>query len=246
MRQIFVPLLCAPFIASAQGQLDISLHQDINAVEVRVRPTSDFDGLFSSIVFTLRTTSGVTLGAVSNDALSGTHVAASGPTMADGDHQHQVYTGFGFTPFTELGIAWEAGAGYAVCTIAYEGVGTIELVNDVTTSAHNGDYYISLNGLDRTGLIYDNATTAIAEDEDPITDALLVWPNPTSGPVNVALDDFDGQVTLDVLDALGQVVISTRTSDAMGRLDLGAAAAGRYMVRATQGARVVQSPLVVQ
>src|SRR5882672_3618882 len=49
----------------AQGTVDIGLHYNgHDALEVKVRPSSDFDGIFSSLVFALRwdKNSDITLG----------------------------------------------------------------------------------------------------------------------------------------------------------------------------------------
>ena len=50
--------------SSAQNAVDIGLYQNNGVLEVKVRPESDFSGIFSSVVFTVRwdANSGATLG----------------------------------------------------------------------------------------------------------------------------------------------------------------------------------------
>lgn len=248
MRTLFVMLTALPLAAAAQGRLDITLYRTPEAVEVRVTPHADFDGVFSSLVFTLRCSPAIELGAVANAPRSGTTIAASGPAMEDGTEMYQVFTGFGFTPLAEDGVSWEAGEERTLCTIPYEGVGTIDLVNDGHTASHNGDYYVSLNGLDRTGAILEETLTSVGDDAIGTVGAgaLQLWPVPATDHVNVSLAAFSGAVQLEVIDAYGRVVKRERTSGAVGRLDLEDLAAGRYMLRATQGAQVVQGSMLVQ
>lgn len=68
--------------------------------------------------------------------------------------RYQVFAGFGFVPLSEVPTAWAAGEEILVlCRVnVINGTAAFSIVDDAWTSDinNNGDYFISLNGLDRT------------------------------------------------------------------------------------------------
>ncbi len=168
MKKILLLLVLATITglnSRAQATVDITLVRSGNTLDVRVRPSDYFDGVFSSLVFTLRWESGSSIAlapATAPDDASIT-TARSGQAHADGAYRYQVFAGFSFSSLSENGQHWDAGMEYTVLSIPYSGSGEVELVNDGWTNARNGDYYVSLNGVDLTGVIYAEASTAVSE-----------------------------------------------------------------------------------
>jgi hypothetical protein len=192
----------------AQGTVDIGLHYNgHDALEVKVRPTSDFDGIFSSLVFALRwdKNSDITLGnAVSSESTPYVMTTKSGQKRENGMFAYQVYAGFGYEPMTSSGNQWTAGEEYTVLTIPVTGKGVVELVNDDWTSemTNNADYYASLSGADHTGIIYKSM--AATSDLDG---TVRILPNPNEGLFTFSfMSNTASDITVDVLNTLGQSV----------------------------------------
>ena len=223
--------------AQERQDVDITLHDNgDNTLEVRVRPPHMLDPVFSSVVFTLRwsTGSGIHL----NDAVSAAHAGMT-ITPSDGQQQadgftYQVFSGFGFELLDDNGQVWNTGSEYAILTIPYTGNGAIELAEDHWTSGHNGDYYASISGVDRTGTIYGTLNSAIAEE--PAAPLVSVWPNPTDGLCTYAIiRSSDEPVVLELSNALGRIMLTERIipqgNIIRGQLDLSPFSSGTYMLR---------------
>lgn len=225
----------------AQGQVDIGLQQNAaGQLEVKVRPAADFDGVFSSIVFTLRwdKNSDLTVGSMlPSEAASYLNMAKSGNRHEDGTFDYQVYAGFGFNALNSVGAHWEAGKEYTIATIPVTGKGSVELVNDAWTStpANNGDFFVSLGGAERTGVIYKSlATTA------DIDGTVTIQPNPNEGRFTFSFSaDEPGDVRVELMNTLGQAVYSDLLKGFEGtfkkEMDLTHMSDGIYYLKITRG-----------
>ncbi|QQR87992.1 MAG: T9SS type A sorting domain-containing protein [Flavobacteriales bacterium] len=234
----------------AQPVLDITLaHTSGTTYEVRIRPDDSFDGVFSSLVFTLRWNAADGIGITQFDTPASDRIgiAPAAPVANEASYMYRTFSGFGFTPFTELGAAWIPGEEYALFTVTFSGTGNVELVNDDWTAANNGDFYVSLNGEPRAGNIYATEITTLVESTTPFTPpALSVWPNPTDGPVRLDLQGFSpGPIEVYVHDATGKLVLRTRVTGPQADIDVGALTSGTYQVSARQRSTTMRSPMVV-
>ena len=256
---ILAPACAACFSAissQAQQKFDIGLFEgDNGAVEVRVVPHNDFDGIFSSLVFTLKweATANTVIGPLvqSDQARSIIPVAPSGAVHAEGAYNYRIYAGNGMENLAAMGTHWVSGQEYTIAALPVAGHAQVELANDAWTNDlhHNGDYFISLGGLDRTGTI----TKAVSWGGIPeVTVGLL--PNPNNGErlfitIPELADDVDF-VTLDITDAKGERVFSEALEVNDGRLDTalemkGKLADGLYIVTIGVGTQVFTERLVV-
>ena len=184
--------LCVALLAlTAKAQLpllDITLAANVNnELEVKVRPDQAFNGLFSSLVFTVRweTASGASLDVPMQvmPAMAYIPIALSGSVTTDGAYSYATYAGFGFAPLSSFGAAWVAGTEYSLATIpVLNGTSVFEISSDSHTQGVNGGYFVSLNGTDRTGVIYSTSTGITAGT--PLPEGLRVVPNPSNGPVD--------------------------------------------------------------
>jgi hypothetical protein len=76
---------------------------------------------------------------------------------------------------------------------------------------------------------------------------LAVFPNPTTGELTVDLSMFSGMVDLEVLDALGRVVLTqSRLASPTAGVDLSELRQATYLVRARQEGKVLHRLLVKQ
>src|SRR5690606_3950425 len=195
--------------AAAQSNVDIGLYQNNNKLEVRVKPASDFDGIFSAVVFTIKwnATSGATLGEPEQEGAAQQYIPImrSGNVHEHGPMNYQVFAGFGTTPVTTGGSAWTAGEEYVIATIPVSGKAEFELVNDAWTAepAHNANYYVSLGGHDKTGVIYKSITTA-EEDGN-----VVIQPNPNQGEFTFSfVNKTPMDINVEVVNGLGQAVFN--------------------------------------
>lgn len=148
-------LLLAIITVLGLSQLCLSQQVDIQLVEnapdytrVELLPTAEWNSILSNVVFTLKWPVGqtVTLGTPTvNPAY--TSMLPSGTLWVSGGFTYQVYAGFGFdaeliTPDQPI-----------VITIPKEGTYTPQIANDpfVQSSQVNGEFYVSIGGLNVTG-----------------------------------------------------------------------------------------------
>jgi hypothetical protein len=216
-----------------------------NEVEVRIRPDAAFNGVFSSIVFTLRwdAAAGNSLGDVLQNVpqIQYCTVSKSGPEQVDGPYRYQIFVGFGSIPMTSLSTFWQADQEVVLCRIPITGPpGLVALVDDDWSAANNGNYYVSLNGEDRTGIIYSITTTQGVGSA--VANGIAVYPNPAQGLIFVALATTEqGPARFELIDASGRIIPIPSTSGGAGAgtqvLDLGSVPNGAYqLVMFTAGA----------
>lgn len=229
-------LTCTAGVSTAQNAVDIGLYQNNGVLEVKVRPESDFSGIFSSLVFTIRwdVNSGATLGeSVQEEAVAAyMGVQRSGNIREDGSFRYGVYAGFGMSPMGSHGTTWQAGREYTIARIPVTGQGEFELVNDAYTNdrKNNADFYAALGGTDRTGVIYKGLAPA-SEDG-----SVLIQPNPNNGRFTLSFVNSEkGDVTVEMINTIGQTVYNEVVRDLEGtykkEMDLTAMGAGAYYVK---------------
>lgn len=233
--------LILPLGLCAQSAVDIGIYNNQDGqVEVRLRPQENFSGILSSMVFSLRwdKSSGATLGdVVQTEAMSNAiAVNPSGPVRENGNYFYQVFAGFSFSPLSANNMSLEAGREFTAVLVPVSGKAEIELVNDAWTNelASNGDYYVSLGGDDRTGMIYKNMASAADVDG-----TVLIQPNPNDG-----LFTFQFTVTavtdvkVEIVNTLGQVTFTERLNAFVGmyrkEMDLTAQSNGIYYLKVTR------------
>jgi len=160
---ILTIILCiSQFAVSAQPYVDVGLFKDTpDTLEVRLRPDSSFDELVSNVVFTIRwdTASGAHLGPVMQSYPESAYIPMqkSGGEQDSSGYRYQVFAGFGGSQMNNFGAGWSAYQEVVLMKIpVYQGCDSFKIMNDGWASDNNGDYFISLNGLNRTDSIYDS------------------------------------------------------------------------------------------
>ncbi len=229
-------------VASAQGNVDIGLFNAGNGtLELKVRPSAEFDGVFSSVVFALRwdKNTDISLGTAVIPEASGISTRRSGDTREDGTFNYQVFAGFGFDPMSASGSRWEAGKEYTILAIPVSGKGAVELVNDAWTGtvSNNADYYVSLGGHDKTGSIYKSLATTTDLDG-----TVTIKPNPNQGRFTFSFISGDAtDIRVEVMNALGQAIYTENLKGFEGNyikeMDLTKMSEGIYYLKLTCGER---------
>ncbi len=224
----------------AQSPVDIGMYRNGEVLDVYVRPQADFDGIVSSLVFTIRWdgSTGAALGTMVQEGPAAQYIPTikSGGVREVGSQRYQVYAGFGMTPMNATGAVWQAGKEYLVASIPVTGKGDFELVNDAWTSEakNNANYYVALGGTDLTGSIYKSLASA---EEDG---GVIVQPNPNQGQFSFSFTNSAAMdISVEVLNALGQAVFTDAVPSFEGTyrrdMDLTNESNGVYYLRLKRG-----------
>jgi len=258
MKKTIVPLtlaaalwsLCATH-AQAQMRVDVGLYRAGSDLEVRVRPSEDFQGIVSSIVFTLRweRSKPVQPVHVQQKSAAATYIPIAPTTgvITEGDYNYQVFAGFGFDLNTASNEGWRAGQEYAIARIPVSGNAGFALVNDEWTAVleHNADYFISLNGEERTGIIFKSGI-----DGNTSTGGVTVMPNPNLGQFTFSLEAAQAtDLVVELYNTAGQVVYQDSRNGFEGTyrrdMDVRGMGAGAYQLRITRNGHADHHTIIV-
>jgi hypothetical protein len=248
---IFTLPMVLAVVGQAQTIMDITMVPGMNNdLEVKLRPDTDFDGVVAGMVFTIRwsNASGANIGAIAQETLASDvcHVSKSGPEQVIGDYRYQVLVAFGITPLTEIPYVMTGAVEFTLCTLSVvNATDVFYIVNDDWTSVNNADYFVSLNGANATGVIYDQSTGV--EQGVAVSDVLSVRPNLVSEQAIITLNmESPNALDLDLLDAHGSIIRHQRTASGSRSeiLDMRGMASGLYTIRMTAGDLVRTARLV--
>lgn len=257
MKKILSFLFCilAPLLMSAQlPMMDITLVPVGGQYELRLRPDNgDYQGVFSSIVFTVQWNGApeVPFGGFipSTESLSyGISPALSGEVVTTGGNTYAVFAGFGLQTISPN---WVAGEEIVMGVFPDNGYEDFGLADDAWTAANNADYFISLNGVDRTGIIYGDLTTGIEEVFVSRELCTTIYPNPTEGTMKVVVDlPHGGLLFIRVVNTKGETIHSSAVPTAEGisthDIDMSAFASGQYFIETRMGDMRSSLPCIVQ
>ncbi len=252
-RSLSVLALAAATATLYAANVDITMVPNSDGqLEVKLRPTANFDGMVSSLVFTVKWDAGseAHLGAIqqADPAITYIPVSRSGGEQDTGGDRYQIFVGFGMTPLQWIPSEWVAGQEYIIATIPVTGTAEFSLVNDSWTSLNNADYYLALGGADETGTIYGDITTGIVAGELG-EGGLSVVPNPTDKATVITMELNKPQdLQLDLVNAAGQSVWKEKLSNATGTvripLDMSSYEKGVYLLRVSSPEKVITHRVV--
>lgn len=193
LRRMALAAAALPVFASAQPMLDITMADNgAGQLEVRVRPDGPYDGLVSNLTFTIRWPEAAGMALDTANALypAADYMYPSATQVVSGlnGYLYRTFNAVSMVPMFEVGQAWTAGTEYPLCTIDILVPGTeFTLGNDAWTAANNRNYFCSLGGYNRTGIVFPSLA--------PVTD---VRSDLDGGMLNVYLipqGDFFGWVS---------------------------------------------------
>lgn len=234
--------------------VDITAVQTVNnQVEIFLRPDAAFDGFFAALTFTVRwmESDGANLG-TTQQVLSGQDyfgsVVKSGPEQVDGPWRYQIYVGFGNQPLSAAGAAWVPGEEILLCRLnIINGNSYFSIVNDGWTAANNGDFFVSLNGLQCFGEIY----TFTTGQEELVASGINVMPNPNDGRFDLLVNGGSASPAhVEIIDPTGRVVWQQASLPLVAgerrTIDLRDHASGVYLLQVHQDGQRTQQRIVVQ
>ena len=236
-------------MAHAQSPVDIGMYRNGDQLDVYVKPSSDFGGIVSSLVFAIRWdgSTGATLGTMVQEGPAAQYLPTmrSGAVREQGSQRYQVYAGFGITPMESTGARWLAGKEYLVATIPVTGKADFEIAQDAWTSdaKNNASYYLALGGADRTGGIYKSL--ASVEEDGGVT----VLPNPNNGVFAFSFTNTTPMdINVEIINALGQSVFTDAVTGFEGayrkEMDLTSQSNGVYYLRLKRGGNTTTHKIV--
>lgn len=264
-RSILLPALIALTMQTATAQLpyvDLLIeHDEANAqLHVFLRANDyDFGELVSSISFSVRwpESSPATLGFGSSAWCPYPNSAfqpSPGSTSIPGNgFKYKNWTFFGLGTYISA-ITDDGGCDNSLLADTWIEVATIPVSNDPGATAfdvaidqyaidNNLLYYISLNGVDRTGGVF-SGTTAV-EQVAEVPSPLNIAPNPSSTSTTFTFADGSAIESVDVLDASGRLVMRERVGASSLILDVRALDAGTYRLIARSGDRSCTQALMI-
>jgi hypothetical protein len=171
--------------------------------------------------------------AVNGTAISGRAVNVNGHTqsMCSGNFSASV------APGTEVPITWDLGASCFYGRIGYGGTTSVDCNANIVNYCSN--YYI-------TGCNTNRGGETMAYEAAPATD-YAIYPNPTSGTVNLEVINTGEEATVvTILDLSGRVIYNESfNGDVDTKLDLSGYTAGVYLVRIQQGGQTFVEKLML-
>lgn len=189
MRFLLLTAACvAMFGSHAQTPtaVDITLVDNGKGqIEARARTDAFFDGVISAFTFTVRwpASAGLALDTAERcyPFQHAVPVNAS-PVVENAGYFYRTFNGMGMSTLADNDTYWAIDREYPVCTadILVEGT-AFEIVNDAFTQMENRNYFVSLNGVDRTGAIFQRPLPFVAiRSEEPGTGAMNIVLTPNA------------------------------------------------------------------
>lgn len=225
MKSFLFPLFFLPFLAFSQPKVAICLEKTATELEIKLIPSTSFQGVVSNIQFTIKwDDASVTLATPSQDAAESAYIPMSKQSTETtvGSEKYQKFAGFGTVNMSTASATWATGfTPIVLMRISPSSLSpNFEIVNDAWTATENGDFYAELNGKKMTDAIVVCGTNPFPLTMGPLKGqwlekgAFLTWE--TYSEVNTA--HFEVQRSLSGFDFtdVGQVAAagnSTSTID---------------------------------
>ncbi|MDX2246878.1 MAG: T9SS type A sorting domain-containing protein [Bacteroidia bacterium] len=191
----FFFLLVSPFLffskLIAQPQVSVLMRYVPGFVEVVLIPDGSFDGVVSNFQLTL-TAEGVGGGPFTltqpPEAAAYIPMQAAGSPVILGNRFYQKYAGFGLQTLNSQSVGWIAGGEYVIMRLPIATV-SWEPGLDNWTMENNGQFYVELNGKDRTGSILGaSKLEGLHNNRFSPIQSVKVFPNPSRQDITLNLE----------------------------------------------------------
>lgn len=170
-------------------------------LEIFLEPNYEFSGVFSSIVFSVKSEGTLGRFSISPEVSDYISISQSGEPYYGGGVEYRTFAGFGFIQIQDVADIWKSDDLIKLGDFQIQNGLRYELVNDNNTNEKNGDFYISLNGYDSSGGIFSIGSK---DNESNPT----IYPNPFSDELFI----FDPNQNIDrveICDLTGKLILST-------------------------------------
>ena len=212
------------------GQLptvDIRSLKSNDKLEISLDSDGNFNELLSSIVFTVKWDN--TTGNISEfNSITPLIISPSGDPIVEGSYTHQVFVGFGFNHMSSMGISLDPDTNLYIGYFTIDEDGSYSIINDNTTELINGNYYISLNGEDRTGLIHNEIDISTKINENNFKSNIL-YPNPFTNSFEIISNE--PPKLLKLIDISGKIIKEISFSNEKLIFDTSDILPGSYLIK---------------
>ncbi|UPT67549.1 MAG: T9SS type A sorting domain-containing protein [Sphingobacteriales bacterium JAD_PAG50586_3] len=147
---------------------------------------------------------------------------------------------------------WQLLPGIVAGFVGLDGAVTTETTYNYRFFGTNAKYYVADISTDANGapssMRYQADPATLSTKEDIYTNNnVQLFPNPTSGLVNVFVKDLKGEATLTIFDATGRTVSSNMLTASQNTISVSGLTAGAYMYRVAneQGAIIKTGKLLI-
>ena len=103
-----------------------------------------------------------------------------------------------------------------------------------------------VNNVTKKVIRIDNPNVLSLENVVASEPKFSIYPNPTSGDLNISLEDQSGSTDIRIIDMSGKMVLHTKTIEKLFRVNTNAWAKGIYTILLTQNERTASNKVVVQ
>jgi hypothetical protein len=205
MRNIFLVFgFIFSLLAHSQsnlGKVDIISTESDGKLLVSLVPDTDFSGLFSSIVFTVKSDkSNIGKFSTNPEVADYIQIFKSGEVIYNAGNYYTIFVGFGFIPLQDLEKNWIGNTQIELGYIKLDSEFDYDVINDEITSRHNGDFYISLNGIESQGEI------KTFKKLESIEGGIGILPNPFGDNFQIINLNFSEVRKIEILDIAGKLV----------------------------------------
>lgn len=225
MKNLILALfLLLSTIANSQqipDRVDIGHQKNDDKLEIYLIPNYDFNGVFSSIVFSIRSNGSIGRFIIDPQISDYVSVSQSGSSYYNEGLEYKTFAGFGFVQIQYASESWVANSMVKLGEFLIDEKFDYGLINDLSTDSKNGNFYISLNGIDVSGNII-----SFGSKENSI---LSIYPNPFSDQLFI-FNSTDNIRNIEVLDLTGKVVMSNSITQYPMVLDTKSLSPGSYTI----------------
>ncbi|MEL6651943.1 MAG: hypothetical protein AAFQ87_14170, partial [Bacteroidota bacterium] len=152
MKRFFYLLFFCPGFILAQPTVSLCLDNTGSALELKIIPDAAFSGFVANIQFTIQSDDPSVSYGLPSGILAYIPMAKAGGTMTFGGSAYQKFTGFGTLSLSMLGDSWAAGDVITLFSIVPSNLAAnYSIAIDSWASDNNGEYYVELDAIDKTG-----------------------------------------------------------------------------------------------
>ncbi|MEM6346907.1 MAG: T9SS type A sorting domain-containing protein [Bacteroidota bacterium] len=155
MRIIYIFFLSLlPAVLLAQPNVNLCIENTGSALEVKIQPDAAFSGFVANLQFTIQADDPTVTFGLPTGIQAYIPMAKAGSETAFAGNTYQKFAGFGTLPLSSFGSAWATAEVITLFSILPSDLtANFSIAVDTWATDNNGEYYIELDALDKTGSV---------------------------------------------------------------------------------------------
>lgn len=155
MRIIYIFLISLlPGVVAAQPNVNLCIENTGSALELKIQPDAAFSGFVANVQFTIQADDPTLTFGLPTGIQAYIPMAKAGSETAFGGNTYQKFAGFGTLALSSLGSAWASGEVITLFSIVPSDLSAnFTIAIDTWATDNNGEYYIELDAVDKTGTV---------------------------------------------------------------------------------------------